>query len=99
MNKILNETAGGIPQGESEYPTMGGGTYTSDRVHELMGGNPMMRNTPQGKEKARQVGAVESLKAQGVSSEQVGEDVVNALTRDYSGLMKAINKKKEPFLP
>ena len=99
LNKILNETAGGIPQGESEYPTMGGGTYTSDRVHELMGGNPMMRNTPQGKEKARQVGAVESLKAQGVSSEQVGEDVVNALTRDYSGLMKAMNKKKEPFRP
>lgn len=99
LNKILNETAGGIPQGDSEYPTMGGGTYTSDRVHELMGGNPMMRNTPQGKEKARQVGAVESLKAQGVSSEQVGEDVVNALTRDYSGLMKAINKKKEPFRP
>ena len=37
LNKILNETAGGIPQGESEYPTMGGGTYTSDRVNELMG--------------------------------------------------------------
>ena len=99
LNKILNETAGGIPQGDSEYPTMCGGTYTSDRVHELMGGNPMMANTEQGKEKRRQVGAVESLKAQGVSSEQVGEDVVNALTRDYSGLMKAMNKKKEPFRP
>ena len=99
LNKILNETAGGIPQGDSEYPTMGGGTYTADRVHELMGGNPMMANTEQGKEKRRQVGAVESLKAQGVSSEQVGEDVVNALTRDYSGLMKAMNKKKEPFRP
>ena len=99
LNKILNETAGGIPQGDSEYPTMGGGTYTSDRVHELMGGNPMMANTEQGKEKRRQVGAVESLKAQGVSSEQVGEDVVNALTRDYSGLMKAMNKKKEAFRP
>jgi len=95
LNKILNETAGGIPQGDSDYPTMGGGTYTSDRVHELMGGNPMMMNTPQGKEKARQVGAVESMKARGVSSEQVGEDVVNALTRDYSGLMKAMNKKKD----
>ena len=91
LNKILNETVGGVPQGDSEYPTMGGGTYTSDRVHELMGGNPMMAS----KEKRRQVGAVESLKAQGVSSEQVGEDVVNALTRDYSGLMKAINKKKD----
>jgi len=96
LNKVLNETVGGIPQGDKgEYPTMGGGTYTSDRVNELMGGNPMMKNTPQGKEKAREIGAVESLKARGVSSEQVGEDVVNALTRDYSGLMKAINKKKD----
>ena len=95
LNKVLNETVGGIPQGDKgAYPTMGGGAYTSDRVSELMGGNPMMRNTPQGKEKARQVGAIESMKARGVSSEQVGEDVVNALTRDYSGLMKAINKKK-----
>ena len=99
LNKVLNETVGGIPQGDSEYPTMGGGAYTSDRVNELMGGNPMMKNTPQGKEKAREIGAVESLKARGVSSEQVGEDVVNALTRDYSGLMKAMNKKKEPFRP
>ena len=100
LNKVLNETVGGIPQGDKEaYPTMGGGAYTSDRVSELMGGNPMMANTAEGKEKRRQVGAVESLKAQGVSSEQVGEDVVNALTRDYSGLMKAMNKKKEPFRP
>tara|TARA_B100000287_G_scaffold423726_1_gene467377 strand:+ start:410 stop:940 length:531 start_codon:yes stop_codon:yes gene_type:complete len=96
LNKVLNETVGGIPQGDKgEYPTMGGGAYTSDRLHELMGGNPMMAGTEQGKEKARQVGAVESMKARGVSSEQVGEDVVNALTRDYSGLMKAINKKKD----
>ncbi len=96
LNKVLNETVGGIPQGDkAPYPTMGGGAYTSDRVSELMGGNPMMKDTPQGKEKAREIGAVESMKARGVSSEQVGEDVVNALTRDYSGLMKAINKKKD----
>ena len=95
LNKVLNETVGGIPQGDKEaYPTMGGGAYTSDRVSELMGGNPMMANTAEGKEKRRQVGAIESMKARGVSSEQVGEDVVNALTRDYSGLMKAMNKKK-----
>ena len=101
LNKVLNETVGGIPQGDKgAYPTMGGGAYTSDRVNELMGGNPMMANTEEGKEKRRQVGAVESLKAQGVSSDQVGEDVVNALTRDYSGLMKVINKKKtEHFRP
>ena len=96
LNKVLNETVGGIPQGDkAAYPTMGGGAYTSDRVSELMGGNPMMRNTEQGKEKAREIGAVESMKARGVSSKEVGDDVVNALTRDYSGLMKAINKKKD----
>ncbi len=100
LNKVLNETVGGIPQGDKgAYPTMGGGAYTSDRVSELMGGNPMMANTAEGKEKRRQVGAIESMKARGVNSEQVGEDVVNALTRDYSGLMKAMNKKKEPFRP
>ena len=49
LNDVLNETAQ-----SDEWKTMGGGTYTSDRVNELMGGNPMMRNTPQGKEKARQ---------------------------------------------
>ena len=96
LNKVLNETVGGIPQSDkSSYPTMGGGAYTSDRVSELMGGNPIMKNTPQGKEQAREIGAVESMKARGVSSKEVGEDVVNALTRDYSGLMKAINKKKD----
>ena len=81
LNKVLNETVGGIPQGEkAAYPTMGGGAYTSDRVNELMGVNPMMANTEEGKEKRRQVGAIESLKARGVSSEQVGEDVVNSIT-------------------
>jgi uncharacterized protein YycO len=35
LNKILNETAGGIPQGESEYPTMGGKTYTSQDMNTL----------------------------------------------------------------
>ncbi len=43
--------------------------------------------------------AVDSIKKAGVSVDQVPEDVQNALTRDYSGLMKAINKKKENFRP
>jgi hypothetical protein len=47
------------------------------------------------KEKAREVGAVETIRKAGVSVDSVPEDVVNALTRDYSGLMKAIDKKKK----
>ena len=34
LNKILNETQGGIGA-DDDYPTMGGGVYTSDRTHEL----------------------------------------------------------------
>ena len=35
------------------------------------------------------------MKDAGVTSEQLPDDVVNALTRDYSGVMKAIEKKKK----
>ena len=41
----------------------------------------------------RDMVAVDTFKKAGVSSEQVPEAVTNALTRDYSDLMKAMNKK------
>ncbi len=45
LNKILSETQGGIPSEQESYPTMGGGTYTSDRTHELGIGNaPQMQD-------------------------------------------------------
>ena len=47
------------------------------------------------KERAREMGAVETIKKAGVSVDAVPEDVQNALTRDYSGLMKAMDKKKK----
>ena len=37
---------------------------------------------------------IETIKKAGVSVDAVPEYVQNALTRDYSGLMKAIDKKK-----
>jgi hypothetical protein len=49
----------------------------------------------QNKERAREMAAVDSIKKAGVSVDAVPEDVQNALTRDYSGLMKAINNKKK----
>ena len=48
----------------------------------------------QNKEMAREVAAVDTIKKAGVSVDQVPVGVQDALTRDYSGLMKAINKKK-----
>ena len=36
LNKVLNETVGGVPQGDDGYETMGGGCllYTSDAADE-----------------------------------------------------------------
>ena len=95
LNKILNETANGKPT--EEWPTMGGGTYDTSKMAEAMG----YGNLPGGgsKEVKREIAAVQTMKDVGVSTEQVGEDVVNALTRDYSGVMKAIEKKKQGFRP
>ena len=92
LNEILNETAGGIPQGDGTepYPTLGGGTFTSDRMAELVGyGNEVGGND----ERKREVAAVSTFKDMGKSVDDVSEEVVDALTRDYSGLMKVINKK------
>ena len=93
LNEVLNNTK---PLGSSqtdEYPTLGGGVLGSDNMAEVLGyGNLGGR---QNKEAAREVGAVQTIQKAGVKVDQVPEDVVNALTRDYSGLMKAIDKKKK----
>ena len=36
LNKVLNETAGGIPQGEGGYETMGGGIYDSSKINDIL---------------------------------------------------------------
>ena len=91
LNDILNETVGGIEgNGTSEfdeYPTMGGDTMGAGNDKELQ----------------RQVGAVQTMKDAGVTTDQVPENVINALTKDYSAVMKAIDQKKgkngESFRP
>ena len=82
LNEVLNETAAA-----DEWKTMGGGTYDSSRAHELMSSQygDMMNEKPTGDQ------AVASM---GVDPSTVPDDVKNALTRDYSGLMKAIDKKR-----
>ena len=88
LNKVLNETA---QQNEmEEYPTMGGGTFDSSRMAEMMGygagafGNPEMK---------RQSIGITTAQAAGVNPDSVPEDVMKALTKDYSGVMKALDKK------
>ena len=94
LNEVLNNTKPlGAPSEFDEYPTLGGGVLGSDNMAEVLGYGDLGRG--QNKEKAREVGAVQTIKKAGVNVDSVPEDVVNALTRDYSGLMKVINKKKK----
>ena len=93
LNEVLNNTKPLGQQETEEYPTLGGGVLGSDNMADVLGyGDLGMGNN---KARAREMAAVDSIKKQGVSVDQVPEDVQNALTRDYSGLMKAINNKKK----
>ena len=93
LNEVLNNTKPLGQQETDEYPTLGGGVLGSDNMAEVLGYGDMGRGG--NKERAREFGAVDTIKKAGVSVDQVPEDVQNALTRDYSGLMKAIDKKKK----
>jgi hypothetical protein len=93
LNEVLNNTN---PLGSSqteEYPSLGGGVLGSDNMAEVLGYGNMGRG--QNKELAREMAAVDTIKKAGASVDSVPEGVVNALTRDYSGLIKAIDKKKK----
>ena len=83
LNDVLNETAG-----EEEWKTMGGGTYDSGRAGEILAssyGDMMNGNVkPSGDQ---------MVASMGVNPETVPDDVKNAIGRDYSELMKKINKK------
>ena len=93
LNEVLNNTKPLGSQEQEDYPTLGGGVLGSDNMADVLGyGNLGMGKN---KERAREMAAVDTIKKQGVSVDQVPEDVQNALTRDYSGLMKAIDKKKK----
>ena len=90
LNDVLNETIG-LSKGDSEfdeYPTMGGGTFDTSRMTELLGYG-------QTDEVKRDMVAVDTIKKAGMSVDQVPDHVTNALTKDYSKLMKALDKKKQ----
>ena len=68
------------------YPTLGVGTFDNSRMSELMGYG-------KSEEVQRDMVAVDTLQKAGKSLEEVPEHVTSALTRDYSSLMKAMDKK------
>ena len=89
LNKVLNETVG-LSNGDSEfdeYPTMGGGAFDSSRATELLGYGDSMRAGGD-KETQRNMAVAQTLREKNVSVNDVPESLVNALSRDYSDLMK-----------
>ncbi len=94
LNKVLNETVGGVPQGDGGYETMGGGIYDSSRVNEILARETGLGDTETVKEKKREIAAVDTINKSGVSVDQVPDHVQDALTKDYSAVMKAIDQKK-----
>ena len=104
INKVLNETVGGVPQGESggpqvggyeDYPTLGDGVFDSSKINDVLAGSPPgVPTTDSAKQKKRDIGAVQTIKNARVNVDQVPDHVQDALTRDYSDVMKAIDQKK-----
>ena len=89
LNKILNETA--QSQEFDEYPTMGGAAFDSTKMAEAMGyGNGMGGND----EVKREIAAVQTAQAVGAdTSNKAVQDVMSDLTKDYRGVMKALDKR------
>ena len=85
INKILNETAKGMSEDE-EYKTLGGKPFTGNMA-QAMGMNPdeMFGNKST---------SAESMIPEDKKHIQVPEAVQKALTRDYSQLVQAMDKKK-----
>ena len=89
LNEVLNETVGLTKSHREEYPDMGGKQYTTGNMADLLGYGDLA--SPELK---RDKVAAQTLAEKGVTPDQVGDGVVKALTRDYSDLMKVINKDK-----
>ena len=90
LNKVLNETVGlnDKSQEDEEWPTMGGGTFDSSRATELLGYGDSIAAQGGNKEMKRNMAVAQTLREKNVSVKDVPESLVNALSRDYSELMR-----------
>ena len=88
LNDILNETANA---GEmDEYPTMGGGTFDSTKMAQAIGYGNVLGDA----ESRRKISAVQTAQSAGVDPNSPAvQDVMSNLTKDYSGVMKALKKR------
>lgn len=84
LNDMLNETAQG---GEWRSINGTGGVFNASQAQGWGGGMNTQQSTFQTAEGGQ-------VSAQQLQQTEAGQAVVNAVTRDYSQLMKAIDKKK-----
>ncbi|HAI40048.1 MAG TPA: hypothetical protein DCM40_19125 [Maribacter sp.] len=78
LNDMLNETA----EQQQEYKSMGGGDYTSDMAKNFRAANPM---SAFGETKP----TVDNMIPDDRRGRQIPSAVANALTKDYSALVKS----------
>ena len=84
LNEILNETAQ-----DDDWKTMGNGTYTSDKVHEVVSSQYGDLMNGNGK-----VNADAMVASMGGNPNSISSEVKdNMFNKDYSKLLKAIDKK------
>ena len=88
---VVFETVGGLPQGDGEasqvegyeeYPTLTGEVFDSNRVDELAGGGDG------DVQRQRDIAAVQTVKEKGLNVGDVPEDLMNALTKDYTEILQ-----------
>ena len=90
LNDILNETANAGTDEYEEYPTMTGKTFDSTRMAETIGYGNVMGNA----ESRRKQGAIQTAQAAGAdTNNEAVQNVMQDLTKDYRGVMKALDKK------
>ena len=83
LNEVLNETEGGIAN--EEYPSMGGETYTTEKMGEVLGS----AYSNLGNDTSNPNGALAA--EMGVNPEEPGMEF---LKKDFRAVMKAVDRKK-----
>ena len=90
LNDILNETANAGDSDFEEYPTMTGKPFDSTRMAEAMGYGGMLGDA----ESRRKQAAIQTAQAIGAdTNNEAVQNVMQDLTKDYRGVMKALDKK------
>lgn len=87
LNEMLNETAQGGEWRSINSTGVGSGMFNSSQAQSfggMVGQGPQVLQTAEGR----------AVSTEQLQQTEAGQAVVNALTKDYSGLMKHINAKK-----